>query len=255
MPDTEPARRPGASFRRTKTGIVTIVEPWEVYGYDLCETFVPRDRPFGFPIVNREADETEVGSFMLKLTFEGLAGEGTRDVDNASEDILEAELDGNMSGDTLKSHPNWQFIAAKYGYSTTTEEFPVNMPTTAGQAAQPNDLHGSDSYLAVGAIFRLSFATKNPPSSIIDKIGEIFSLPPRYDLLGLPAPRGKRNWLKLAPKIDRRGRDKHVSLEFMLSGPRGWNRDVYNFSQLGKAVGGDAPGSGLSTGTLTTGSL
>lgn len=256
MSATEPLRINGASYRRQKTGIITVVQPWEVHTEAECDTFVPKDRPYGLPLIDRQADEWTVGTWTLKLTFEGMTGSGVSDIDKAGEDVLQVELDGSMSQDTLKSNPNWETIEKKYGYSTIKEEFPKTLPKTDPKAPDVrNDLYGSDSYLAVGAIFRIVFASKNPPDSIMDKIGQIFSIPPRWELLRLAKPKGNRNWLKLTPKPVLRGNAIQTTMEFMLSGPNGWNRDVYNFSQLGRVIGADSAGSGLSSGGLTTGSL
>ena len=48
----------------------------------------------------------------------------------------------------------------------------------------------------------------------------------------IPSAAKKRNWLKLAPKIKRRGNAAEITEEYMLSGPNGWLSDVYGQAQL-----------------------
>lgn len=257
MAAIDPMRIGGGRYKRQRTGLITMSTVWVVHTEEELDTFTPV-APYGLLMVDRDGEEIDAGEWKLTLTYEGLSGDGVTDLDNASADVLEVELDGSMSQDTLKSHLNWEYIGKKYGWNSTKEEFSPTMPQQTGTGTGPakrNELYGADSYLAVGAVFRVKFATRNAPASVLAKIGEIFEIPPRYELLKLPRPDARRNWLKLAPKVGSKGRDAEVALEFMLSGPNGWNRDVYNFSQLGLAITGDSAGSGLSTGGLVTGSL
>lgn len=239
MPDTAPMRLNGASFTRDKTGLIKIVVPWEVHAIEDCVLFTPDDPPLGLPIVDRAADEFAVGTWTLKLTYEGMGDDGKNEFDNAG--TVEVELDTSMSKDPMESSPVFDFLKSKYGWNAAKKEFPEFMPAAAagqqspvsGQKKTPekNDLFGSDGYLAIGAIFRLSYSTKNAPSDLMDGIGEVVEIPPGFNLLGIPVPRG-RNWLKLAPKPVVRGNATKIVMEHMMSGPRKWNKDAYSFAQL-----------------------
>ena len=70
------------------------------------------------------------------------------------------------------------------------------------------------------------------PSGILRGIGTIVDKPPGIEQFKLPGAAKKRNWLKLAPKIKRRGNAVEITEEYMLSGPNGWLRDVYGQAQL-----------------------
>lgn len=247
---TDPIRLNGAKFRRDKTGLIRIEIPWEVYTITDCERFVPTDAPFGLPITDRQADEWTVGTWTLTLVYEGQDGPGDADLSDANK--LEVELDGSMSQDPIKSHPNFDVLKTKYGWSTEKEEFSETMPTTTGgtttatskdNKAKPNPLHGVDSYLCVGAIFRVTLTSNYVPGSVLSAIGTVIARPPGWEYLGVALPSG-RNWLVLAPKVRRVGNTSTSTLEFMLSGPNGWVKDVYGSAQLNKGTG-DAPGSGL----------
>lgn len=263
MPNTQPLRLNGATYRKTKSDGITIVEPWEVYTIEECETFVPSSRPFDLPVTDRSATEFEVGTWKLMLTYQGLADDGVTGFDD--EDAHDLELDGSMTQDGIKSHPYFQALKSLYNWSDTKEAFLETLPVTGSSSAtglggtdgtgktKPNPLYGAESFLAVGAIFRDTFTTRNAPNSVLDHVGEIISVPPAFHFLGIPAPSG-RNWLKLTPKVSRKGRGSSVTLEYMLSGPNGWNKDVYNFSQILRARSGGRK-SGLQTGSLVTGGL
>ena len=252
--NSAPLRLNGATFKRDKTGLVTLIEPWEVHSLEDCESFVPSPLPLGLPITDRNAEEFEVGTWQLRLTHEGKVSAGEVSFESSAE--IEVELDVSMAQDPLKSHPNWEVVAAKYGWSTAKEEFAETLPTTGGtglssaKKARRNPLHGVDSYLAVGAIFRLTFTNNNALNDLLNDLGTVVSLPPGWNLLRVPAPRG-RNWLKLGPRVRVVGNTTVYSPEYMMSGPNGWIRDIYGAAQIAKG----AKEVGLSTGGLTTGSL
>ena len=60
--------------------------------------------------------------------------------------------------------------------------------------------------------------------------------PPSIGKFNLPNL-GKRNWLKLAPKVRMRGNSIEITLEYMLSGPLGWFTEIYSVAQLGESGG------------------
>lgn len=238
MSNTAPLRLNGAKFRADKTGLVSIVEPWEVYTLEDCATFSPSSRPLGLPITDRSAEEFEVGTWHLNLTYEGQAGGGEVSFDN--DDALEVELDVSMAQDPIKSHPNFDKLKIAYGWLSDKEEFSETLPDQGGQQtalssgakkSRKNPLHGVDSYLVVGAIFRLTFTAARAPQDVLDGIGTVVDRPPGWSLLGIAHPKG-RNWLKLAPKVRRIGNATRVVPEYMLSGPNGWIKDVYGAQQL-----------------------
>ena len=84
----------------------------------------------------------------------------------------------------------------------------------------------------VGATFRKTDSAKTIPSGLLKGIGTIVAKPPGIDQFKIPSAAKKRNWLKLAPKIKRRGNAVEITEEYMLSGPNGWISDVYGQAQL-----------------------
>lgn len=253
MSDSTPLRLNGAKFKRDKTGLITVNEPWEVYSIEDCALWVPSSFPFGLPIVDRSAEELEVGTWGLNLTYEGISRQAPPDNNS---DAFEVELDTSMAQDPIKSHPNFDVLKTKYGWDTAKEEFSETMPDTSagnnGNAlsgsnskGKRNPLHGVESYLVVGAVFRVTFSTQDAPNDTLDGIGTVISQPPYWQYLRIPLPKG-RNWLKLAPRITVRGNAARISMEWMLSGPYGWIKDVYGAAQLARG----AREVGLTTGSL-----
>ena len=195
----------------------------------------------GIPLVSRGFKQSEEGGYEVTLHFEGLESE-------AQDDQTTFEFDVSMSEDPIESHPNFDAIAAKYGWDDVERSFPKSAPeaSESGSAlgkkskAKTNPLYGVESYLAVGAVYRKTYASRTIPSGVLRGIGSIVERPPGVGQFNLPSTGGKRNWLKLAPKIRRRGNSVEVTEEWMLSGPNGWNKDVYSGGQL--ESGGDGGG-------------
>ena len=93
-------------------------------------------------------------------------------------------------------------------------------------------MFGVDNWLVVGAVFRKTYAARHIPSGILRGIGTVVDKPPGIERFKIPGTAKKRNWLKMAPKLKRKGNAVEITEEYMLSGPNGWLRDVYGQAQL-----------------------
>ena len=100
------------------------------------------------------------------------------------------------------------------------------------QKTKKNPLFGVEHWLVIGAVFRKTYAAKTIPSGLLRGIGTIVQKPPGIEQFKIPSAAKKRNWLKLAPKIKRKGNAVEITEEYMLSGPNGWIRDIYGQAQL-----------------------
>lgn len=238
----EPLQLLGTGGSVDRNGIVSVDVPmWVATLSEALSATV--NLGLGIPLVSRNFKQSEEGGYEVTLHFEGLESE-------SQDDQTTFEFDVSMSEDPIESHPNFEAIAAKYGWDEVERAFPKAPPegTESGSAlgkkskAKKNPLYGMESYLAVGAVYRKTYAVKRIPSNVLRGIGGIVERPPGVGQFNLPSTGGKRNWLKLAPKIRRRGNSVEVTEEWMLSGPNGWNQDVYSSGQL---EGGGDGGSGL----------
>jgi hypothetical protein len=252
----DPLQLLGLSGGVDKNGVISIDVP--VWVATLAEAIrhVPK-LDLGVPCVSRSFKQSDEGGYEVAAHFEGLDPSGTQ----PGEDQVTFEFDVSMSEDPIESHPNFDAIAEKYGWDETERAFPKFPPGTTSEGSalskkskvKKNPLYGTESFLAMGAIFRKTYVARSIPEGVLRGIGGIVERPPDIGQFHIPSTGGKRNWLKLAPKIRRRGNSVEITEEWMLSGPNGWNKDVYSAGQLDG--GGDSSGGGLHTGGLTTGTL
>jgi len=89
----------GGTFKRDETGLISIVMPWEVSTLDDCILFIPDPAPYGLPIVDRSAEEFTVGTWTLKLTYEG---GGTDNVTFDSDAAIDRSQGGDDDGMMLR---------------------------------------------------------------------------------------------------------------------------------------------------------
>ena len=188
--------------------------------------------PFGIPCTGASAGIS--GSVVtVEFTYEG--GSNTQPEQAESDYVV--ELDASMAEAPIEAHPQFAALKAKYGWAD--DKFPEFVKADAGTAlpgktvdlAVTSPVYGVESWLVAGAVLRVSFSGRAVPSWVIKGIGQIVARPQGFSKLGISLP-PKRNWLKLGPKITEQGNRYKIVCEFMLSGPRGWNKDIYNFGQL-----------------------
>ena len=200
----------------------------------------------GFQCVgSSRAYDTATSKATYTYTYEGV-------VDDPSNAAIQFELDFSMTEEPIATHPNFKNIADKYGYNTKTKEFPyfttaaatkgTGLSASKAKSTNINPMYGVTSYLSVGAIFRKSYTRSSIPSTIMQGIGTIVTTPPGIGLFQLPAASSGRNWLKMAPKITRRGGAVLIEEEYMLSGPRGAIPDIYSAAALSETGPGNDVG-------------
>ncbi|MEQ1861998.1 MAG: hypothetical protein ABMA13_18930 [Chthoniobacteraceae bacterium] len=234
---SEPLRTTGITGGISETGIASVDVP--IYVASLLEalTVLP-NLGIGLPYRSRAFAQEDDGTFKVTLHFEGLSDDAA---DNEEEKVT-FELDTSMAEDPIQTHPFFDKLKSRYGWDATKEQFSETLPDDAQQAAlsagaqgskaKKNPMFGVESWLVVGAVFRKTYAARIIPASILRGIGTIVSRPPGIEQFKIPNPARKRNWLKLAPKIKRRGNAVEITEEYMLSGPNGWLADMYGQSQL-----------------------
>jgi hypothetical protein len=177
------------------------------------------------------------------------------------------ELDVVMNQDAIQSHPNWAVIRKKFKWNPDTEKFTETLPASSGGGTGlsgtqdsgkkvRNPLFGVESYFSIGATFRKNYARTFVPSDVLTGIGSIVGQPPDIGDFRIPYTGKLRNWLKMAPHIERRGNCVRITETWMLSGPGGWVQEIYGGGAIGDGSGpGAGPGGGLSSGGLQTGGL
>ncbi len=159
--------------------------------------------------------------------------------------FVNVSFSGSMEKVSATLHPNFQALRAKYGWDAENQQFPEYLPQdfggTPGRAfggkgipfrPERSSLAGADSYLEVGGEYSVSYVKSSVSPSVLLGVG-VVAEPPRVDAVPLPPD---RNFLKLMPEISIRGSVFAITEKFLMSGPSGWNTDVYDKAQLDPAA-------------------
>lgn len=82
---------------------------------------------------------------------------------------------------------------------------------------------GISSYLAANQIWRVTYTSRKKPSAtLLNGVGKI------NNPAGAPMPSGGRNWLFVGAQVNEVGNGYEYTLEYRLSGPGGWDEDLYD---------------------------
>ena len=218
----------------SETGIATVEVP--IFVATLSEALlVLPDLGVGLPYRSRTFSQEDDGTYKVVLHFEGVTATFNE------EDQVTFELDASMNEDPIQTHPFFDTLKVRYHWDVVKEQFSETLPANSGQQTalsgttqktKKNPLFGVEHWLVVGAVFRKTYAAKTIPSTLLRGIGTIIDKPPGIEQFKIPSAAKKRNWLKMAPKIKRKGNAVEITEEYMLSGPNGWIADIYGQSQL-----------------------
>jgi len=225
----------GISGGVDKHGIVSVTVPFYVATLSEAISYTP-NLDVGLPVVSRSFRQSEDGGYEVTLTCEG--------ADDPTDEQKTFEIDASMAEEAIKTHPKFEDLKKQFGWDESLSTFSEYLPgdtssgglsggSQNGSARKKSKMYGVESWLVAGAIYRVTYASKTVPSSIFFGIGTV-QPPPQIGKFNIPNL-GKRNWLKLAPKVRMRGNSIEIALEYMLSGPLGWFTEVYNTSQLGES--------------------
>ena len=218
----------------SETGIATVEVP--IYVATLAEAIsVLPDLGVGLPYRSRTFSQEDEGTFKVVLHFEGVT------LQFNEQDQVTFELDVSMNEDPIQTHPFFDTLKVRYHWDVVKEQFSETLPAAGGQQTalsgmtkktKKNPLFGVEHWLVIGAVFRKTYAAKTIPATLLHGIGTIIDKPPGIEQFKIPSAAKKRNWLKMAPKIKRKGNAVEITEEYMLSGPNGWIQDIYGQAQL-----------------------
>lgn len=189
--------------------------------------------------IERRYDEPN-SMAIYTYTFEGIATDH-------SQRWIEFELEFTMNQEPIETHPSFPELSDIFGpYDAINRLWPqyiTQQSAEAGLTGQQqggpilNPLYGVTSYFSPGLMYRLSYTDIDVNQDLMLLIGTVFKKPPGIgeafpELDGWLAETEKRNWLKMAPKIRQRGSCISIIEEYMLSGPRGWDANIYSEEAL-----------------------
>jgi len=211
---------------------------------DLLE--IPEDNPTAICVGINRRYERDQSTGIYTYTFEGLLADRTP--------YYEFELEFAMNQEPIETHPNWEEIDATFGpydpINRVWQRIPTKAQTQAGGLSGPsnagqivtNPLFGTTSFLSPGAVYRISYTDIDIHEGDLDGIGtkdEPQGLGDQFPEFQNWMDSNRRDWLKMAPRLRKRGGAVQVTLEWLLSGPRGWEEALYSDA----AING-SPGSG-----------
>lgn len=143
------------------------------------------------------------------------------------------EMDASTGTFPIENHPEFDAIlsgAVEGGELTRTDVtdikgrftgFPIKPPS--GNYKRGKNLAGIEKYVDLsGAVWRVTYNTKNNPYSDIADLAKIDS--PEGD----PPTPNERDWMLTDLSIQQRGQTWQVTKEFSLSGEGGSNMDIYD---------------------------
>jgi hypothetical protein len=206
-------------------------------------------QPWGLPCVDAVA---EIGDALciVGYRYEGSGGA------EPGEDSVTYELDMSMAEKPIQTHPSFKSLKEDYAWDDAERRFAEFLPEQTGgsglvfgndrwshalsakKKSGRNPLFGTESWFSCSAIFRVTYARTNVPPSSLRGLGTIISSPPGIAQFRIPTS-GKRNWLKLCPKLLKRGNLAQITDQYALSHPGGWKRPVYSAGQLEEEPGED----------------
>ena len=109
----------------------------------------------------------------------------------------------------------------------------LSVPAKGGNQA-PNLLFATETYFFVACVFVKKYATpaSRMPGNLLFGIGTIVPPPVGIGQFHLPSAARKRNWLKMAPRISKKGDLVRIEERTALSHTGGWKKQVYYAGQL-----------------------
>jgi hypothetical protein len=234
MSKLSPLPTTGITGGISETGIATVEVPVFVSTLAEALTVLP-NLGILLPYRSRNFSQEDDGTYKVVLHFEGIAAEGPAD------DQVTFELDTSMNEDPIQTHPFFDTLKTRYHWDAVKEQFSETLPESSGQQTalsggsqktKKNPLFGVENWLVIGAVFRKTYSARTIPAGLLRGIGTIVDKPSGIEQFRIPSAAKKRNWLKMAPKIKRKGNAVEITEEYMLSGPNGWIADVYGQAQL-----------------------
>ena len=176
-------------------------------------------------VIKRTAKQNERdGAYLVSFDLEGHFSPDSADGE-------EFNLEGSTSEDKIEAHPDIQMLLEKYNGKRDDDDGKITFPIfleVNGQKER-NPMHGVESYFVPSLVWTRSWVGPSFSDSIVRALGTIDT--PGVGRRGQrpPSLSGGRNWLKMRAKADWRGNIWKVSESWMLSGPGGWNPDVYRY--------------------------
>jgi hypothetical protein len=168
-------------------------------------------------VSNVAASKKSPGVAELTVTYKGVVSGDNDGPDGTGAFEPVEECSVSTRQEPIETHPDWSTIGG-------TEAAPLNDAIYDDSGLFTGFKEGSSKfgvtdYLAVGATYRRSYASKTKPS--LAGVGQIDTP------TGAPTVTSGYTWLKSGVSFSQDGDLYSVSEEWLLSGPSGWDTDIY----------------------------
>lgn len=212
----------------------------------------PPEMPGGMLLIGVQ-NRKDGGGMRTWWTHEGVNGDGKSVTFKDRRNSLDWRFEPGYSQVSILKNARWPVLKAKFGGELLDGQviWPDTIPGSTGGgfgasalAGKPNVMFGTDDFIRGDGtyLFRYGAFDADEAYAGVDRI--------HTNLPGPQPPRFPgRNWLKMMPAVVQRGLALDITESYALSGEGGWKEPLYGAMPTGAA------GSGLTTGTLTTGSL
>lgn len=134
----------------------------------------------------------------------------------------EFEIQGTTSEDKIETHERYDVLLEVFGGTEDGQTGKAKWPKTLGETGELNPMHGVEAYLVPGLVWTRKWTAQKLDLGYIRRLGTIDNPPgnpPELD--------GNRNWLLVRITGTWRGNIWQFSASWMLSGPRGFVKEMY----------------------------
>lgn len=179
---------------------------------------------------------TKDGGFSMTYELKGVDPSygGGADPDDFPQ--IQWSMSGSLYQRFIKTNPNWEKLKNKYSWDDGKKEFAEQKPfgtdgtnyglngdgQSSSNTGTISEMYGVTSYDDYSARLTKSYLTPDPDASLLDRINRIIEVP--WARLGKIKD---RNWKIGAPSFESHGKWCRNSETYELSGPGGWNPDLY----------------------------
>lgn len=235
----------GQSGSVDKFGVLTQSATFHARTKAEAINFLAAREPFGgTPFAGGTFSQDEAAEFIIEAKYEGFPGDGGP-TDKAEADF---SFDGSMEKERIETHPNFLTLRAKFGWNEEDRMFPEMAPESAeddgltgengASDPQRSPVAAVDSWLVLGGEYTVSYVSRFIPSGIFLGVGTIVKNPPGLRSFRLNL--GKRKFLKLSPRVSRKGNAIQITLRYQMSGTSGISEEIYGAGQLDVETENDA---------------
>ncbi len=222
-----------------KNGLQTVEVPvnfptfQEAFAMDAGRVASQVGVPSGLMLIGSPFERSQSLEVLVKYKFQGVPVSWTPE---NGKDRATYSLTGTEGESPMELHPRFGRLKAIFGWHADDITLGANSPGRFDyflpNTTTPSKAYGTQGWITTGAEFQMTYVTRGVPASIFNNVGKVFNYLPEFlKAFGWGAFFDGRNWLVLAPKVEKNlGSAARVTERFRLSGPGGVNQEIYTYS-------------------------